>query len=75
MREDILKKLYSDSKYLDYIRHHPKWYHYLDQNPGLYSEFEKVVKKELKITTYDKLESLRKQINFASSFLKYMTKE
>jgi hypothetical protein len=75
MREDILKKIYSDSKYLEYIRYHPKWYYYLDQNPNLFIEFEKTLKKELKITTYDKLESLRKKVNFVSSFIKYMTKE
>ena len=75
MREDILKKIYSDSKYLEYIRYHPKWYYYLDQNPNLFIEFEKALKKELKITTYDKLESLRKKVNFVSSFIKYMTKE
>ena len=75
MREDILRKIYSDSRYLEYIRYHPKWYYYLDQNPNLFGEFEKVLKKELKITTYDQLESLRKKINFASSFIKYLTKE
>ncbi len=75
MREDILKKIYSDAKYLEYIRYHPKWYYYLDQNPNLFVEFEKSLKKDYKITTYDQLESLRKKINFASSFIKYMTKE
>lgn len=75
MREDILKKIYSDARYLEYIRYHPKWYYYLDQDPSLFSVFENNLKKDLKITTYDRLESLRKKINFASSFIKYMTKE
>lgn len=75
MREDILKRIYSDAKYLEYIRYHPKWYYYLEQNPNLFVEFEKSLKKDYKITIYDQLESLRKKINFASSFIKYMTKE
>ena len=75
MREDILKRIYSDARYLEYIRYHPKWYYYLEQNPNLFVEFEKSLKKDYKITIYDQLESLRKKINFASSFIKYMTKE
>ena len=75
MREDILRRIYSNGQYLEYIRYHPKWYYYLEQNPNLFTEFEKTLKKELKITTYDKLESLRKKVNFVSSFIKYMTKE
>lgn len=75
MDKDILNRIYEKEQYLEYLRYHPKWYYYLDQNPNLFSEFEKALKKELKITTYDQLESLRKKINFASSFIKYLTKE
>ena len=75
MDNEILRKLYANEQYLDYIRHHPKWYYYLDEEPSLYPYFENVVKKDLKLTTFDKLENLRKKINFASSFLKYMTKD
>lgn len=73
MRDDVMKKIYQNPEYLEYLRYHPKWYYYLDQDPSYYSEFERVVKKALKITTYDKLESLKKQINFASSMLKYFS--
>ncbi len=74
MRDDVLKKLYGNEKYLEFLRYHPKWYYYLDMNPAYFDEFEKVVKKELKITTYDKLESAKKQINFASAMLNYFNK-
>ena len=74
MREDILQKLYSNPKYLEYLRYHPKWYYYLDENPNNYSIFERTVKEELKITTFDKLEKLKKQINFATKFMEYFKK-
>ena len=32
MREDILQKIYNNPKYLEYLRYHPKWYYYLDEN-------------------------------------------
>ncbi len=71
MRDDILEKLYSNPIYLDYLRNHPKWYYYLEQNPENFSVFEKTLKEELKITTYDKLENIRKQINTISKFMEY----
>ena len=74
MREEILQKLYSNPKYLEYLRYHPKWYYYLDENPSNYPIFEKTVKEELKITTYDKLERLKKQISFVSKFMDYFKK-
>ena len=74
MREDILEKIYSNPNYLQYLRYHPKWYYYLDENPNNYSIFERTVKQELKITTYDKLEKLKKQINFVTKFMDYFKK-
>ena len=74
MREEILQKLYQNPKYLEYLRYHPKWYYYLDENPNNYQVFERTVKEELKITTYDKLERLKKQISFVSKFMDYFKK-
>lgn len=71
MRDQILQKLYNNPIYLDYLRYHPKWYYYLEQNPNNFVLFERALKKELKITTYDKLEKAKKQINFASKFIEY----
>jgi hypothetical protein len=74
MKEDILQKLYKNEQYLDYLRHHPKWYYYLDADPKNFDAFEKVIKKELKMTTYDQLEKMKRQVNFASAFIKYISK-
>ena len=73
MRDEVIIKLYSNPVYLDYLRRHPKWYYYLDLDPSYFKEFEKTVKKDLKLTTYDKLEALKKQINFASSLINYFS--
>lgn len=73
MKDEVLIKLYNNPLYLDYLRHNPKWYYYLDQDPKYYNDFEKAVKKALKITTYDKLEAIKNQINFASSMIKYFS--
>lgn len=73
MRDEVINKLYANEQYLNYLRYHPKWYYYLDLSPEYFTEFERVVKKALKITTYDKLESIKKQVNFASSMIKYFS--
>lgn len=74
MTDEVLNKIYSNSYYLEYLRRHPKWYYYLDLEPKYMQEFERVVKKESKKTTFDKLETLKKQINFASSMINYFRK-
>jgi hypothetical protein len=73
LRDEIIEKLYNNEQYLNYLRRHPKWYYYLDLDPKYFSEFERVVKKALKITTYDKLEAIKKQVNFASAMIKYFS--
>jgi hypothetical protein len=74
LRDDILIKIYQNPEYLEYLRYHPKWYQYLDQNPENFSIFEQVVKKELKRTSYDKIERLKKHVNFANALIKYLSK-
>ena len=71
MRDDILQKLYSNPIYLEYLRNHPKWYYFLEQNSNNFVSFENTLKQELKITTYDKLENLKNQINIISKFMDY----
>lgn len=73
MRDEIIEKLYNNEQYLDYLRRHPKWYYYLDLDPGYFKEFERVVKKALKLTAYDKLEAIKRQVNFASAMINYFT--
>ncbi|MFA7436542.1 MAG: YlbE-like family protein [Bacilli bacterium] len=75
MHDEVINKLYANEQYLNYLRYHPKWYYYLDLDPKYFDEFERVVKKALKITTYDKLESIKKQVNFASSMVKYFSSQ
>lgn len=72
MRSDILYKIYSNDLYLTYLRYHPKWYVILNKYPNAYSDFEKELKKELKITTADKIEQLKKQIDFINGMLTYL---
>ena len=74
MHEDILEKLYANDQYLEYLRRHPKWYYYLDEDPKNYKLFEQAVKKDLKLTSFDKLERFKKQVNFASALVKYFSK-
>lgn len=73
MRSDILNKIYANNLYLTYLRYHPHWYQILDSNPSMYSSFEKEVKTTLKITTADKIENLRKQVDFINGIIKYLS--
>ncbi len=72
MRQDVLDKLYQNDLYLTYLRYHPKWYIILNDNPDAYSEYEKEVKVNLKLTTYDKINNFKKQVDFISGMLKYL---
>ena len=72
MNEVILKKIYQNEVYLNYLRYNPKWYIPLNQNPSFFSDFEKEVKKNLKITTADKIEKLKKQVDFINGMIKYI---
>jgi len=74
MRDEIMKKIYANEQYLDYLRRNPKWYYYLDQDPKNYKLFEENAKKVLKLTSYDKLDRLKKQVSFASAMVNYFTK-
>lgn len=74
MKDEVLHKIYSNPIYLEYLRRHPKWYYYLDLDPKYLNDFLRVVQKESKTTTYDKLENIKKQINFASSMINYFRK-
>lgn len=72
MRQDILSKLYQNDLYLTYLRYHPKWYIILNEHPEAYQEYEKEVKINLKLTTYDKITNFKKQVDFISGMVKYL---
>ncbi len=73
MRNDILQKIYANDLYLTYLRYHPNWYIILNQQPTAYPAFEKEVKTTLKITAADKIDNLRKQVDFINGIIKYLS--
>lgn len=72
MDQTITTLLYSNPTYLEYLRYHPKWYPILEHQPASYKDFEKQLKQDLKITMVDKVEHLRKQIEFVNRLIKYL---
>ena len=75
MDQEILKKIYNTKEYLEYLRYHPKWYIALNRYPESYKDFEKEVKVKLKLTVSDKVENLRKQIEFINGMIKYLNSQ
>ena len=73
MKSDILNKIYANEMYLTYLRYHPHWYQILNNNPSEFSRFEREVKMTLKITTADKIDNLRKQVDFVNGIIKYLS--
>lgn len=71
MVKEITSKLYSNPVYLEYLRYHPNWYVILNKNPSSYSDFEKEVKINLKLTTADKINNLQKKVEFINGIVKY----
>ena len=74
MKDEVLEKIYGNNNYLEYLRRNPKWYYFLDLDTKNLKFFEEAAKKDLKITTYDKIENIKNQITFASSIINYFTK-
>jgi hypothetical protein len=72
MIKEITDKLYANDAYLNYLRYHPKWYMILDRYPEKYSDFEKEVKANLKLTFNDKFNNFKKKIDFVSGLMKYL---
>lgn len=72
MDNTITSKLYQNELYLNYLRYHPKWYIILERNPNMYNEFEKQLKKDLKITISDQIDKFRKHVDFINGIIKYL---
>lgn len=72
MKIEVLNKIYENDLYLTYLRYHPIWYEILNKDPSAYNAFEKEIKSTLKITTADKIENLRKQVDFINGIIKYL---
>lgn len=75
MNYEVLSRIYANETYLNYLRYHPKWYVILNKNPGAFKDFEKQLKIDLKITTTDKIDQLKKQIDFINGLLKYLNSQ
>jgi hypothetical protein len=73
MVQSVLNKIYASEIYTNYLRYNPKRYIYLSENPNTFADFEKEVKTNLKITTADKIDNLKKQIDFINGMIKYIT--
>lgn len=73
MTQEILSKLYQNDLYLTYLRYHPKWYVILNEHPEAYKDFDKEVKVNLKLTTTDKIDNFRKQVDFINGIIKYLS--
>ena len=72
LSDTLPDKIYGNDVYLNYLRYNPRWYVTLNENPASINDFEKEVKINLKMTTSDKIENLRKQIDFINGMLKYL---
>ncbi len=71
MVKSVLDRIYASDIYTNYLRYNPKWYIYLNQDPLTINDFEKEVKTNLKMTSSDKLATLKKQIDFINGMIKY----
>lgn len=72
MDQSVTTKLYQNDIYLNYLRYHPKWYIALEKNPRMYVEFEKQLKKDLKLTLSDQIDKFKKQVDFINGIIKYL---
>lgn len=69
----MLQKIYANDAYLNYLRYNPRWYPILDEDSSRYADFEKEVKANLKLTTADKVENFRKQLEFITGMIRYLS--
>ena len=70
----ILDDLYKseNAQILEYLRYNPIWYKVLSNDSKKYTEFVTDAKKFLKLTTYDKIGTIKNQIDMLSIFSEYM---
>ncbi len=61
--------------FLEYLRYNPIWYRKLSDSPEEYNNFKNEAKRFLKLTTYDKINSLKSQLNMVNLFTEYLKSE
>ena len=69
MRLDVLMKLESDPKMMNYLKENSEWYKYLNRNPLNYSKFVHAMKEKYKIRSTDKISKVIDNIDTVSSIL------
>ena len=69
MRLDVLMKLESDPKMMNYLKENSEWYKYLNRNPLNYSKFVHSMKEKYKIRSTDKISKVIDNIDTVSSIL------
>ena len=69
MRFDILMKLESNPKMMNYLKENSEWYKYLNRNPLNYDVFIKTMKSKYKIRTTDKINNVIDNIDTVSNIL------
>lgn len=58
MRHALFYEIMQNPNYLNYIRHHPKWYKLLYRHPEMMKEFVNEYKIENKLTIGDKIDRM-----------------
>ncbi len=69
MINDIFFKIKQNPLLYEYLKYHSYWYNKLIENESYIYEMIDEMKKELKITSIDKLNDLSNKIELISSFL------
>lgn len=64
---DYMSYLYEHLDLLMYLRYHPRWYKILYYEPSYFNAFLAEAKANLKIRSYDKLETFKNRFNMLYS--------
>ena len=69
MRLDVLMKLESDPKMMNYLKENSQWYKYLNRNPLNYNTFINAMKEKYKKNTTNKIMQTFDNIDTISNIL------
>ena len=69
MRLDVLMKLESNPKMMNFLKENSEWYKYLNINPLNYNKFISAMKEKYKIRPIDKITTVIDNIDTVSSIL------
>lgn len=69
MKTETLYKIKQKPNLYQYLKYHSHWYKMLNRNPLLIKEMEEEMKKELKLTPVDRINSFSQKIEMFRTFL------